>query len=145
MDKIRVILPALLLLAVGIMNRVAVAQTNLSAWELGGFGMFSTTDSPGQRVVRLTAQTDSGATVVLLPGGEFAEAIDKLQVLPSDGRSTSLAVALRRDLWLVKDAEAEPQVDGSTLTHVEVVVGRIVFDEDTSEMVFNTIAQGVAP
>ena len=144
--RARVALPAVLLVGIAMTNRVVVAQTNLSPWDLGGFGMFSTIDAPANRVVRLTAETEQGPTVELIPGVEFAEAIDALQVFPTDGRATSLADDLRGERWEVDgDDEAEPAGDGVALGNVQVVIGRVTFDELAGELVFVELARGNAP
>jgi hypothetical protein len=143
--RVRALIPAALLLVVAMTNRVVVTQTDLSPWELGGFGMFSTNDAPQHRVLRLTAATEAGATVALEPGRNTREAIDELLVFPTEGRSNSLAESLRRRRWIVEGDEAVVGGGGVRLNNVEVVVGRIAFDADTQEIVFEELVRGQAP
>lgn len=61
-------LPPLLLVVVAVAQFGLANTTFLSPWKLGGFGMFSTTDSPGFRVLRIQVETEGGAYIV--PGSE---------------------------------------------------------------------------
>ncbi|WP_420456142.1 hypothetical protein [Rubrivirga sp.] len=54
-----------ILLAVIAVAQFAVAKTTpLTAWKLGGFGMFSTSNHPVSRVLRVAVETDEGVFVV---------------------------------------------------------------------------------
>lgn len=71
--------PRVLALVVpGIAALIAVAQViaatrgHLSPWKGGGFGMFASRASPGQRYVRITAVDGAGAKyLVYVPSGRF--------------------------------------------------------------------------
>lgn len=147
--RVRALLPALLLVVIALTNRVVVARTDLSPWELGGFGMFSTTDAPRHRVLRVTGETAERATVVLDPGPGSREAIDELLVFPTEARSASLAQTLQRQQWRLGDGDegdtAVPGPGDLRLERVEVVVGRILFDERAGEIVFDEIVRAPSP
>ena len=63
--------PRLAYLAPALLAAVAVAQfavaqtTSLSPWKLGGFGMFSTADEAGARILRVRLETEAGPYVVV--------------------------------------------------------------------------------
>lgn len=96
-------------LAPGLLVLVACAQLtlvrthHLTPWKGGGFGMFSTFDSPSARTLRL---------VLLTPEGEVGIAIPTLHVpqkrllnLPNTALLTDLAEQTARGSWLVYTPE----------------------------------------
>ncbi len=62
-------LPPLLLAVVAVAQFAVANTTPLTAWKLGGFGMFSTSNNASYRVLRVTLETDDGAYVVPGPVG----------------------------------------------------------------------------
>ncbi len=71
---------------------------DLSPWKGGGFGMFSTVDSPAARFVRLELVTPSGrASPLQLPEGTEAYAL-AARSLPTRARAVQLSRATARAL-----------------------------------------------
>ena len=62
--------PPVFLLLVAVAQFAVAKTTPLTAWKLGGFGMFSTTNHPVSRVLRVTLETDEGLFVVPDSPGE---------------------------------------------------------------------------
>lgn len=65
-------LPPALLVAVAVVQFVVAHVTPLSAWKGGGFGMFSTSNHTGSRVLRIHLDTEAGLFVVPGPSGAVA-------------------------------------------------------------------------
>ncbi|MGZ5443169.1 MAG: hypothetical protein ACXW5U_14265 [Thermoanaerobaculia bacterium] len=57
----------ILLSAVALIQLYAARTTWLTPWKGGGFGMFSTVDSPGARFLRIALETDRGTVRVGAP------------------------------------------------------------------------------
>ena len=64
-------LPPALLVLVAVTQFTLAQTTALSAWKLGGFGMFSTSNSTASRVLRVTLATDDGVYMVPGPVGSL--------------------------------------------------------------------------
>ena len=80
-----------------------LAQTHgLSPWKGGGFGMFSTVDSPGERFLRVYLITDDGEIPVMVPdhlrGEEFF-----VRTLPLRRSVEQLAVEIASETWIRTD------------------------------------------
>lgn len=86
-------LPALLLATVAA-NQLRLAKTeSLSPWSGGGFGMFSSTDSPGNRHLHAFVQNDGIRREVAIPP-DLAETVRRATTLPTRARLGSLAAEL---------------------------------------------------
>lgn len=138
--RARALLPAVLIIVIGLTNRVVVATTDLTPWDLGGFGMYSTIDAPRARVVRLTGEAPTGQRIVLRVDSTDYEEIQRLQVMPSRARARAVADRLVRERWIVNEGEATPGFGGELITAIEVEVGRIDYDPDRRELVYQPLA-----
>jgi hypothetical protein len=86
----RELLPVALLLAVAGAQVMLVRTTGLSPWKGGGFGMFSTNDDAGQRIVRVfVAAPERSEEIAISPSLE--DAARRAAVLPSDAALAHLA------------------------------------------------------
>lgn len=90
--------PALLLLVAGT-QRVLVHTHDLTAWKGGGFGMFSTFDSPSARTLRLLVLTPEGEAVVAFPNLKVLQA--RLLNFPDDGTLRELAEQTAAEKWVL--------------------------------------------
>ncbi len=88
-----------LLCAVAAVQLYLVEQRSLSRWKGGGFGMFSTVDSPSARFLRIYLKSDEGEVPVLVPD-EVRELSHKVRVMPSQRRLAELADTLRNGTWV---------------------------------------------
>ena len=86
-------LPAALLTLVATNQLRLAATEGLSPWSGGGFGMFSSTDSPGQRHLHAFVQNAGIRREVALPA-DLAEKVRRATTLPSHRRLSSLAAEL---------------------------------------------------
>ena len=90
---VRYWLPALLLTLVA-SNQLRLATTKgLSPWSGGGFGMFSSTDSPGRRHLHALVQNESIRREVALPA-DLEETVRRATTLPNRRRLGRLAAEL---------------------------------------------------
>ena len=85
-----------LALALVAANQIRLARaTPLSPWKGGGFGMFSTTDSPASRRLRIVVHAADGAREIDVPE-RFVKLAARAVVLPDAARLERLARALAR-------------------------------------------------
>lgn len=90
---VRYWLPAALLIVVAA-NQLRLAMTeSLSPWSGGGFGMFSSTDSPGHRHLHAFVLNEAIKREVLIPS-DLRENVRRATTLPSRLRLGSLAAEL---------------------------------------------------
>jgi hypothetical protein len=93
------------LVAPALLGVIAVAQmsfahfSTLSAWKGGGFGMFSTVDSPGARFLRIYLVTDRGEVPVLVPPDQ-QQLARELRTTGSAALATALARTLADARWV---------------------------------------------
>ena len=86
-------LPAALLTLVAL-NQLRLAHTDaLSPWAGGGFGMFSSTDSPANRHLHAVLQNEGVRQEVAIPG-ELEESVLRATTLPRRDRLAALAAEL---------------------------------------------------
>lgn len=76
------------------------ASSDATPWKGGGFGMFSTIDSPGTRIVRVELQSDLGAVPVAVPD-RLEDQVAGVRAAPSTGRLVRLGEALAAQRWAV--------------------------------------------
>ena len=95
-----------LVLVLVLATHVAARRSeDLTPWKGGGFGMFSTVDSPAGRVVRAEIDTDVGRLPVAIPSTLGAQA-SAARAAPSTGRLVDLARELGEQWWVVPDVAA---------------------------------------
>jgi hypothetical protein len=92
-----VVAPALLC-AVALMQIVAARTTRLTAWKGGGFGMFSTVDSPSARFIRIELDTDRGTVRVGVPAVLQRDAA-RLREAPDEAGVRSFAARVANGNW----------------------------------------------
>jgi len=117
-------LPAWLLVLVATAQIVAAKTGPISPWLGGGFGMFSTTDSPARRHLHAVALREGLREELELPD-ELSLSVRKAQSFPSQRRLRALAHKIA--LWVreTDDPNAAP------LEAIEISVYRVHFDRDT--------------
>jgi hypothetical protein len=115
-DRLRAVLPLLVLLAVagiGVRNHI---ERDQSSWQGATFGMFATYENDISRTVVVTVDRGDGPERVALPG-ELDDDVRRLAVVPTEGAARDLARAVL-DL-----------VDGADVT-VTVEVRRVALEDD---------------
>jgi len=113
-------LPPVLLVVVALHQAILVETRELTPWLGGGFGMFSTTDGPGDRIVRVVAILLVGERDVRIPS-TLEDRTYRARALPEDRRLRNLA----RDV-----AHLEP-VGRLSPRAIRVEVWNITFDRET--------------
>lgn len=103
MRRLSPLIAPVLLSVVAFIQIYATRTTWFTPWKGGGFGMFSTVDSPGVRFLRIVLETDRGAIRVAVPARFQAEAA-QLREAPNE---KSLAVFVRQlsaGIWVPNEA-----------------------------------------
>jgi hypothetical protein len=95
--------PAALLVAVALHQIVLVETRDLTPWKGGGFGMFSTADTPFARFLRVRLVVDGRELPVAIPSS-LKDAAQAVRVLPTQERLDALSTALARGEWIRDDA-----------------------------------------
>jgi hypothetical protein len=80
-------------------------SSDLTPWKGGGFGMFSTVDSPAGRVVRVELDTDVGPLAVAVPAA-LRDQAGVARAAPSTDRLIGLAREVAEQWWVVPDVAA---------------------------------------
>lgn len=92
--------------------QIFLAQTRgLTPWKGGGFGMFSTVDSPGSRFLRVYLLTPDGEVPVTIPG-EHGRLAGRVRAMPSQEKLDELATRLAGEAWVPRaynDLAATPE------------------------------------
>jgi hypothetical protein len=101
-------------MAPGLLCGIALAQllfahfSSLSPWKGGGFGMFSTVDSPGARFLRIYLVTPQGNLPVTIPDTLKDKEVE-LRTLATQQLADEFAMALAKGTWVkLRMASAVP-------------------------------------
>ncbi|MFN0214184.1 MAG: hypothetical protein ACKVT2_08005 [Saprospiraceae bacterium] len=80
--------------------QIAIAGTGrLSPWKGGGFGMFSTIESPSTRIVKSYLGTSRGRIPVQVPGS-FSKEEERIRTKPTQQACDGLAKLLMEGVWV---------------------------------------------
>ena len=91
--------------------QIYLTQTEgLSRWKGGGFGMFSTLDSPSARFLRIYIITENGEFPVEVPG-HLAEVESKVRAVPTESNLSMLSVELAQARWIHNDGASQVAVN----------------------------------
>lgn len=88
-----------LLVFVACIQLALVRAHDLTAWKGGGFGMFSTTDAPPARALRLVVLTDEGEAVVAFPNLRVRK--ERVLNMPNEALLEELAAQAVQEEWIV--------------------------------------------
>lgn len=123
--------PVLVLVTMAAAQFVLVTRHGLSAWKGGGFGMFSTIDSPSNRFLRCflvrpsaTGTSTQAERTRVRPPEEtrYKELLELARAIPTDEHLRRVAFALRKESWVELEspawipdnsADPEPGSDGA--------------------------------
>lgn len=97
--SLRWLLPALLLVLVAAVHVADRRTEDLTPWKGGGFAMFSTIDSPSERLIRIELRTSSGV-VAVEPPAMFRDEIADARNAPADDRIRRLALLFAQQQWV---------------------------------------------
>jgi hypothetical protein len=95
-DRLRAVLPVLLLAAVAVRQIHLVRTADLPPWKGGGFGMFSTTDGLADRRLRIVVTGPGRAEQIEVPP-RLLKIAAKAALLPDEARLEGLARAIAAD------------------------------------------------
>ena len=85
----------------------------LTPWKGGGFGMFSTVDSPGARSIRVYLETDDGELPTKAPSWLRARR-RYARSFPTDFRVRALAVEMAAATWVYREEESTSKNEKSS-------------------------------
>jgi RNase H-fold protein (predicted Holliday junction resolvase) len=125
-DRLRVtplIAPALLV-AVALVQLHVSRTTWLTPWKGGGFGMFSTVDSPGARFLRIVLETDTGYVRVGVPARLQRDAA-RLREAPNETALRALAEKLAAAIWVPDERTSPEAAYGALLAAASSRDGRV--------------------
>lgn len=105
--------PVLLLTVVASFQQLLAHSRNLSPWKGGGFGMFSTVDSPSARFVRVYLTVAHQELAVAVPP-HLGQVARELRTLPTRSRIEHFTVELIRSAWKVAYLRAPAAGAGSS-------------------------------
>ncbi len=83
---------------VALIQKSASRKFSLSPWKGGGFGMFSTVDSPAARFLRIYLVTSQGKTQVNLPSW-LENLVTEVRTIPTKTRVLNLTRELAQSQW----------------------------------------------
>ncbi len=98
-DTLLIVAVPALLCAVTVLQWYLVESRSLTRWKGGGFGMFTTVDSPSARFLRVYLSSESCEVPVLIPS-QLAKLSHQVRAMPSRPRLEALARALRDGTWV---------------------------------------------
>lgn len=144
--------PAVLLVVVATLHQYRTAVSDQSWWGAGaGFGMYTTVDYHGSRMLRVTLHTDEGAHRVAVN----SDSAWRARVLPTQSNIDALADELLDATWSVaanirpdepRYTRAEPDDGGRVEVHrVDVELLRWNFDSETATVTTWRSHQATAP
>ena len=117
-------LPALLLVAVATTQIVLSRTAHLSAWSGGGFGMFSTTDTPARRHLHAWAIRPGLRSELEIPA-DLEVPVRRALALPVASRLSPIAGTLAR----IEEEDGDP--DAAPLEAIVLQVFRVDYDKAT--------------
>lgn len=94
--------PTCLLLVAGL-QVWRVQASGQSAWKGGGFGMFSTVDTPNARFVRLYVTTTEGKRAPIAPPAGMSKLVSELRTTPTEARAGEFARSLVEQAYMPED------------------------------------------
>lgn len=108
----------------------------LSAWKGGGFGMFSTVDSPEARFFRVYLMVDGVETPVKIPS-DFAKLVYKVRAFPQPADLHLLAQTLVESTWVA----SRTHVDENDVELSNVIQNMQIQTAATKELLTNNRPQ----
>jgi hypothetical protein len=146
-------LAPVLVCGIAITQIIYVQISALSPWKGGGFGMFSTVDSPGARFLRVQIVTPEGEIAVPVPRALRARARE-LRTVASERLAIAFAHAVSNGTWvkagpsstaqndrgrgvprwLAKNETPGPREEAITVKSVRVELWRYSFDRATTTL-----------
>lgn len=100
----------LLLVAVALLQIYRAHVYDQSPWKGGGFGMFSTVDSPKVRYVRTFVVTVEGEELEVTPPQRLNLTIERLEVIPSRAALAKVGDTVLTHRWVWADYDPLPHM-----------------------------------
>lgn len=119
-ERFNLAFPSLLLVAVAVVQIVRAHTHGQSPWKGGGFGMFSTSDTPEARFVRTVLVSPQGEFPVPLPDS-LRDEVTLARTVPTSANVSDLARSIADLRWVREDysassppsaGDAQPKVPG---------------------------------
>lgn len=123
--------PVALLVVVALLQMTLAHTVGLSPWKGGGFGMFSTVDSPDYRMVIVTVRLEGSEGRV--PLRDMVETVgpaplNRVVAMPDDGALHRVADSVLERRWEIHNGTAVPNSEGRAPEGVTVGVEALQVD-----------------
>jgi hypothetical protein len=130
-----VLIAPLIMTGVAIMHHVLTTTSDLNPWKGGGFGMFATVDSPGNRRIVSIATLRNGQTYGnretggVLDFNDGAETSLRATTLPNSDRLRSMA---REAIFFYELQIDDPNTDQDDVVSMRIEVFTVDFDASSN-------------
>jgi hypothetical protein len=121
-------LPVSLLVLVALAQTVLVLKKDLTRWKGGGFGMFSTADTPFARFLRIYVVVAEHEYAVPVPAS-LRDVAQAARVLPTQARVDDLAQRLARGKWVRDDTALLDPDSRDTIRHQLLTMADVQVDD----------------
>ncbi len=137
-NQLHLVVPTILV-TVFCIQYILVQHYNLSQWKGGGFGMFSTIDSPNERSLKIILNTDDGQVSVnkYSINGFNIQEINKIETIPCKTKLQALHKIIISKTWVCNSFydSGENQVCRTAKVHQA--------DQDFIPLQFESVTIGV--
>lgn len=125
--------PVAVLVVVALLQMTLAHTVGLSPWKGGGFGMFSTVDSPDYRMVIVTVRLQGNEGRVPLRDlveGVGPEPLNRVVAMPDDGAVRRVADSVLQRRWEIDSGRAMLNSEGKVPESVTVGVEALRVDPE---------------
>jgi len=136
-DRTLPMIPPAILLLIAAVQSYNVRYHDLTRWKGGGFGMFSTVDEPGRRIVRCYLVGEDGREVPLKLPPNLQRLVWEARSIPTPDRVSRLARELADGLnqQFAKSGALVPA------RYVRAKIWRAAFDSESGQLTATKIAE----
>ncbi len=132
-DLLRIAMVLALVLGVIATHVVMRSSADLSPWKGGGFGMFSTIDSPGDRILKIQLHTDAGVVNVAAPS-QLGDEVSSVLAAPSKQRLTNFAGQVANQIWVTSQFDMDALVAETDPDSAEAITDALVLIAESASV-----------
>ncbi len=130
-DSLRIMLVIALVGGVLASHVHSRSSMDLSPWKGGGFGMFSTIDSPGDRLLRTTIHTDIGPINIAAPQ-DLGDDVSTVLAAPSEQHIEDLAFKLANQTWVTQKPDFDSVMTPADATAADAMADALALFVESS-------------
>ena len=116
--KLHLYLASIILIMIACIQFYYAHNYALSAWKGGGFGMFSTVDSPEARFFRIYLMVDGIEAPVKMPN-HLSQLAYKVRTIPTISNLELLAQRLVKSTWITDEGPLNKSTDAKPKFHLQ--------------------------